>query len=68
VLHTVISGRAAAAGVRYVDARTRFAGHGACGSSPWINRFSIFRLAESFHPNASGYSQGYLPLLNSVTG
>ena len=67
-LHTVISGRAAAAGVSYVDSRTRFAGHGACGSSPWINRFSIFGLAESFHPNASGYSQGYLPLLTSVTG
>jgi lysophospholipase L1-like esterase len=67
-LHEVIAGRAAAAGVRYVDARAHFAGHGACGSSPWINQFSLFRLAESFHPNATGYSQGYLALLNTVTG
>lgn len=67
-LHAVISARAAAAGVRYVDARAHFAGHGACGRSPWINSFSLLRLVESFHPNAAGYRQGYLPLLNSVTG
>jgi lysophospholipase L1-like esterase len=67
-LHTVISARAAAAGVRYVDARDRFAGHGACGSSPWINRFNLFQIAESFHPNATGYSQGYLALVDGVTG
>ncbi|QFZ21524.1 SGNH/GDSL hydrolase family protein [Saccharothrix syringae] len=67
-LHAVISARAAAAGVRYVDARTHFAGHGACGSSPWINQFSLLRLVESFHPNATGYRSGYLALLNGVTG
>ncbi|WP_367128872.1 SGNH/GDSL hydrolase family protein [Saccharothrix sp. HUAS TT1] len=67
VLHEVISARAAAAGVRYVDARAHFAGHGACGRSPWINQFSLFRLVESFHPNATGYSQGYLALLNTAT-
>ncbi|NUT48644.1 MAG: SGNH/GDSL hydrolase family protein [Saccharothrix sp.] len=66
-LHTVIADRAAAAGVHYVDARAHFAGHGACGRSPWINQFSLFRLAESFHPNATGYSQGYLPLLTTIT-
>ncbi|MFT7841796.1 SGNH/GDSL hydrolase family protein [Saccharothrix sp. BKS2] len=67
-LHAVISARAAAAGVRYVDARAHFAGHGACGSSPWINQFSLLRLVESFHPNTTGYRSGYLALLNSVTG
>lgn len=67
-LHEVISARATAAGARYVDARAHFAGHGACGDSPWINRFSLFQLLESFHPNAAGYRDGYLPLLNRVTG
>lgn len=67
-LHEVISARAAAASLRYVDARAHFAGHGACGNSPWINRFSLFQLVESFHPNVAGYRDGYLPLLNSVTG
>ncbi|MBY8851829.1 hypothetical protein K7G98_27490 [Saccharothrix sp. MB29] len=60
--------RAAAAGVRYVDARAHFAGHGACGRSPWINSFSLLRRVESFHPNAAGYAQGYLPLLDSAVG
>lgn len=68
VLSGVIAGRAAAAGFTYVDARPAFTGHGACGSSPWINRFSFGALVESYHPNAAGYTQGYLPLLNSVTG
>lgn len=67
-LHEVIAARAGAAGFRYVDARAHFAGHGACGPSPWINSFSLLRLVESFHPNATGYRSGYLALLNSVTG
>jgi len=66
-LDAVISARAAAAGLRYVDARGQFAGHGACGAAPWINRFSVLQLVESFHPNTTGYGQGYLALLNGVT-
>jgi lysophospholipase L1-like esterase len=66
-LNAVISARAAANDVQYVDARDRFAGHGACGPSPWINPFSLTGLVESFHPNRDGYAKGYLPLLNSVT-
>lgn len=68
LLHSVIEARAGAAGFRYVDARQRFDTHGACGSSPWINRFSLARVVDSFHPNAAGYSQGYLQLLNSAVG
>ena len=67
-LHGVISARATAAGFSYVDARPHFGGHGACGAAPWINRFSILQVVESFHPNAAGYSQGYLALLSGVTG
>ncbi|GAA1821935.1 SGNH family lipase [Luedemannella flava] len=67
-LNAVIAARAAAAGLRFVDARARFAGHGACASSRWINQFSALALAESFHPNATGYAQGYLYLVNTVTG
>ena len=64
-LHEVISARAAAAGVRYLDARAQFAGHGACGPAPWINPFSGSQIVESFHPNRDGYTKGYLALLNS---
>jgi lysophospholipase L1-like esterase len=67
-LDDVISARAAAADVHYVDARDRFAGHGACGSAPWINPFNAAQIVESFHPNRDGYAKGYLALLDSVTG
>jgi lysophospholipase L1-like esterase len=68
VLSVAIEARATAAGFTYVDARQPFATHGACGGSPWINRFSLFQIVESYHPNAAGYTQGYLGMLNSVTG
>lgn len=67
-LNAVISQAAARADVTYLDARDQFAGHGACGPSPWINPFSLTGIVESFHPNRDGYAKGYLPLLNSVTG
>lgn len=65
---TVIAQRAAAAGFTFVDTRPIFAGHGVCGASPWINGLTLFPVTNSFHPNAAGYSNGYLPSLNSVTG
>ncbi|GAB2692907.1 SGNH/GDSL hydrolase family protein [Thalassiella azotivora] len=64
----IIADRAAAAGATYVDARQTFAGHGACGWSPWVNGPIYNGLVETFHPNAAGYSRGYLTMLNSVTG
>ncbi|MDG4800050.1 SGNH/GDSL hydrolase family protein [Micromonospora sp. WMMD980] len=63
----VISGRASAAGFTYADVRGRFAGHGVCASSPWING-TTWPVVESYHPKASGYSGGYLPALTAVTG
>jgi lysophospholipase L1-like esterase len=66
VLSGVIAARAAAAGFTYLDARGPFTGHGACGSSPWINRFNLGAIGDSYHPNAAGYTQGYLAMLNSA--
>lgn len=67
-LEAVISARAAAAGFSFVDTRGIFTGHGVCGSSPWLNGFELFSISSSYHPNATGYSSGYLPSLDSVTG
>ncbi|HEX5493047.1 MAG TPA: SGNH/GDSL hydrolase family protein [Mycobacteriales bacterium] len=67
-LETVIAGRAAAAGFAFVDTRPIFTGHGVCGGSPWLNGFDLFDITSSYHPNASGYADGYLPSLDSVTG
>ncbi|MCI4065187.1 SGNH/GDSL hydrolase family protein [Micromonospora sp. R77] len=63
----VISARAGAAGFSYVDVRGRFAGHGVCASTPWING-TTFPVVESYHPKAAGYSGGYLPALAAATG
>ena len=51
------------AGFRYVDVRGVFAGHGVCGSDPWINRAALS--VGAFHPNAAGYRDGYLAALPS---
>jgi lysophospholipase L1-like esterase len=66
VLSGVIGARAAAAGFTYLDARGPFTGHGACGPSPWINRFNLLAIGDSYHPNTAGYTQGYLAMLNSA--
>jgi lysophospholipase L1-like esterase len=63
----VIAPRVAAAGGAYVDVRAAFAGHGICGSSPWINP-TTWPVSDSYHPTASGYRYGYLPALTGVTG
>jgi lysophospholipase L1-like esterase len=62
-LAEIIRGRAEAAGFTYVDVRDRFDGHGACAASPWINALTIIPPQDSFHPNTSGYTSGYLPAL-----
>jgi len=67
-LEAVIADRAAAAGFTFVDTRPIFTGHGVCGSSPWLNGFELFDVTSSYHPNASGYADGFLPSLDSVTG
>ena len=63
VLAGVIRDRAAAAGFTFADVRDRFDAHGACGPSPWINGLVVLPPTDSFHPNAAGYLNGYLPAL-----
>ncbi|SCF28769.1 SGNH/GDSL hydrolase family protein [Micromonospora mirobrigensis] len=66
-ISSVISARAAAAGFSYADVRGRFAGHGVCAATPWING-TTFPVVESYHPKAAGHSSAYLPALTAVTG
>jgi len=66
VLASVISGRAAAFGFTYVDARSSFGGHEICASgSRWINSIT-WPVDESYHPNASGQRGGYYNALEAV--
>jgi lysophospholipase L1-like esterase len=68
LLDSTIAARAAAYGFRYVSAIGSFTGHAICSGSAWLNGLNIFSIGESFHPNRSGHSSGYTPLVRSVIG
>ncbi|GIE98122.1 SGNH/GDSL hydrolase family protein [Paractinoplanes rishiriensis] len=65
-LTQVISDRARAAGFTFVDVRPLFSGHEICTAVTWINNVSQTRPYDSYHPNAGGYAQAYLPLLTAA--
>ena len=69
LLRDVTFARTTAAGPNFVkkDAIPPFTGHAVCSSSEWINGLSN-PVGESYHPNRSGHSAGYAPLVRSVTG
>jgi lysophospholipase L1-like esterase len=69
LLRDVTRGRVTAAGTnfRFRDAIPPFVGHAVCSSSEWINGLSN-PIGESYHPNRSGHSAGYAPLVRSVMG
>jgi lysophospholipase L1-like esterase len=54
----------------FADVRSRFAnGHELCDyGSEWLHSVDWTNLGDSYHPNASGQSGGYLPALTALTG
>jgi hypothetical protein len=68
LMRDTISARAAAYGFTFKDAIPPFTGHAVCASSAWLNGLNILSTSESFHPNRSGQSSGYTPLVRSVVG
>lgn len=53
-------------GVKYVDVRAAFAGHGINSTEPWINLdLEAPACVGNFHPNAAGY-QGYYAALQNA--
>jgi lysophospholipase L1-like esterase len=67
LLRDVTSARAAAHGFVFKDAIPPFIGHAVCSSSEWLNGLSD-PVSDSYHPNRTGHSSGYAPLVRSVTG
>ena len=63
--------RAAAtrAGANFIfkDAIPPFVGHAVCDSPEWLNGLSN-PTSESYHPNRTGHSSGYTPLVRAVLG
>jgi len=68
VLDGVIQAAAGRHGDAYVDVRPFFAGHQICDSGSYLISVDWLNLLDSYHPNASGQRNGYLPALDSVTG
>ncbi len=69
LLRDVTRDRAALAGTRFVfkDAIPPFVGHAVCSSTEWLNGLSN-PVGESYHPNRTGHSAGYAPLVRQVMG
>ncbi len=67
LLNSVTSGRAAAYGLTFKNPTTAFTGHAICSSTEWLNGLSS-PTSESYHPNRTGQSSGYLPLVRQVVG
>jgi lysophospholipase L1-like esterase len=67
LLRDVTSGRAGAYGFSFKDVIPAFIGHAVCGSPEWLNGLSN-PTGESYHPNRTGHSSGYLPAVRSVLG
>ena len=67
LLDSVIQTAAANAGDTFADVKGRFNGHELCDfGSEWLHSVNVTDLTESYHPNASGHSGGYLPAFSAV--
>ena len=67
-LNSVTSRAASGAGFRFANPTTAFTGHAVCDDVEWLNGLSD-PTSESYHPNRSGHSRGYAPLVTpALTG
>jgi len=56
-------------GFHFADVRNAFNPHEICSSGTvWLHSVDFANLTDSYHPFAAGYSGGYLPVMDSVTG
>jgi lysophospholipase L1-like esterase len=67
VLNSVIGSVSQQYGLSFTDVRDRFAGHGVCSTNPWINGPSAPGSVGPYHPNQTGYRDGYLDALDATT-
>jgi lysophospholipase L1-like esterase len=69
MLRDKLSAAATRAGANFIfrDVIPPFIGHAICDSVEWLNGLSN-PIGESYHPNTSGHSSGYYPVVHAVTG
>lgn len=62
LLNSKLAAAAAAKGFAFANPTSRFVGHAVCDNPEWLNGLSN-PVSESYHPNRTGQSSGYLPLV-----
>ncbi len=65
LLNSKTSAQASAKGFTFANPTSRFIGHAVCDDPEWLNGLSN-PISESYHPNRSGHSSGYQPLVNPL--
>lgn len=68
-LDSAIQTEAQKFGDTFVDVRSAFSSHEICSSgTSWLHSLDFSNTTDSYHPTTAGYSSGYLPALDAVTG
>jgi lysophospholipase L1-like esterase len=65
LLNSRTAAQASAKGFTFANPTSRFVGHAVCDSTEWINGLSN-PVSESYHPNRTGHSSGYTPLVSTL--
>lgn len=65
LINSKISAQASAKGFTFANPTSRFVGHAVCDSPEWLNGLSN-PVGESYHPNKTGHSSGYLPMISPL--
>jgi lysophospholipase L1-like esterase len=68
ILDGVIQAAAARYGDTFVDVNPHFSGHQICDSDSYLNSVDWLDIGDSYHPNAQGQADGYLPAFESAAG
>ncbi|HEX7716778.1 MAG TPA: SGNH/GDSL hydrolase family protein [Marmoricola sp.] len=65
LLNSKLAAAASAKGFGFANPTSRFVGHAVCDSVEWLNGLSN-PISESYHPNRTGQSSGYTPLVSGL--
>ena len=65
LLNSKLAAAASARGFTFANPTSRFVGHAVCDDVEWLNGLSN-PISESYHPNRSGHSAGYTPLISPL--
>ena len=65
LMNSKISAQAAAKGFTFANPTSRFVGHAVCDDVEWLNGLSN-PIGESYHPNKTGHSSGYVPMISPL--